>query len=202
VPALESGSAADAQSGPVGKPSGRATSTLPSNKAPVPSYLDEIAAAIPADLADLRPEDLRVEAEFFHNLARAPESEPTSEAESFPAAAPEPPAAFRSVDLAPSVNPIAVTADAPKPAGQTHSLESPHTVPWLETPAAAIKPSPDVPPIEIEPASILPPDREFRPVQEVVLPASVVLVWSVFALVGIATSFIAGLMLGHYFWKM
>jgi hypothetical protein len=62
--------------------------------------------------------------------------------------------------------------------------------------------SPVVPPIEIEPPSLLPPNREFRPVHEVVLPASAVLAWSLFGLIGIATSFLAGLMVGHYFWRM
>ena len=59
---------------------------------------------------------------------------------------------------------------------------------------------PDAPPIEIEPHTILPPGTENRPIREVVLPASVVLAWSLFGLVGIATSFLAGLFIGHYFW--
>ena len=62
--------------------------------------------------------------------------------------------------------------------------------------------SPVVPPIEIEPPSLLPPNREFHPIREVVLPASAVLAWSLFGLIGIATSFLAGLMVGHYFWRM
>jgi hypothetical protein len=36
------------------------------------SYLDEIAAIIPPELAALRPEDLRVEAEFFETITREP----------------------------------------------------------------------------------------------------------------------------------
>jgi hypothetical protein len=35
----------------------------------------------------------------------------------------------------------------------------------------------------------------------VILPASVVLAWSLFVLLGIALSFIAGLMVGHFLWK-
>jgi hypothetical protein len=61
-------------------------------------------------------------------------------------------------------------------------------------------PNIDAPPIKIEPPTILPPGREIRPIREVVLPASAVLAWSLFALFGIATSFIAGLMIGHYLW--
>ena len=39
----------------------------------IPAYLHEIATALPAEVADLRPEDLRVEAEFFESLTRTPE---------------------------------------------------------------------------------------------------------------------------------
>ena len=59
----------------------------------------------------------------------------------------------------------------------------------------------EIPPIEIEPTSLRTTDRELPPLREVVLPASVVLAWSLFGLIGIATSFIAGLMVGHYFWR-
>ena len=57
------------------------------------------------------------------------------------------------------------------------------------------------PQIEIEPPSILPPGTEIRRVSEVVLPASVVLAWSLFVLAGIALAFVAGLMMGHFLWK-
>ena len=56
--------------------------------------------------------------------------------------------------------------------------------------------------IQIEPPTILPPGTELRPIREVVLPASVVLAWSLFGLIGIATSFLAGLFIGHFFWVM
>ena len=35
-----------------------------------PVYPDDIAAVLPPDLIDLKPEDLRVEAEFFESLTR------------------------------------------------------------------------------------------------------------------------------------
>jgi hypothetical protein len=59
----------------------------------------------------------------------------------------------------------------------------------------------EIPPIEIDTPSLRTTDRELPPLREVVLPASVVLAWSLFGLIGIATSFIAGLMVGHYFWR-
>ncbi len=72
VPAPDSPAAVDQEASPVGKASGRAGSTLTPPKLAVPAGLDEAAAAMPADLIDLRPEDLRVEAEFFESLTRAP----------------------------------------------------------------------------------------------------------------------------------
>src|SRR5690242_3718128 len=41
-----------------------------------PSFLDEIAAMIPPEVASLRPEDLRVEAEFFETLTHEPSPPP------------------------------------------------------------------------------------------------------------------------------
>ena len=45
------------------------------------SYLDEIAAIIPPELAALRPEDLRVEAEFFETITREPPPPPAPAAD-------------------------------------------------------------------------------------------------------------------------
>ena len=48
---------------------------MPSESPPKPGSViglpDELAAMIPPDLVDLRPEDLRVEAEFFESLTRS-----------------------------------------------------------------------------------------------------------------------------------
>lgn len=54
--------------------------------------------------------------------------------------------------------------------------------------------------IEIEQPSILPQGVETRRVQEVTLPASVVLSWSLFVLLGITLAFVAGLLMGHFLW--
>src|SRR5262249_62175407 len=50
-----------------------------------PPFLEGMASVIPPEAADLRPEDLRVEAEFFENLTREPA------APAGPALVPEPP---------------------------------------------------------------------------------------------------------------
>ena len=59
-----------------------------------------------------------------------------------------------------------------------------------------------VPPIQIETVAIRPSaDAEPRSIQQVVLPASVVLAWSMFVLAAIPMAFLAGLMIGHFIWK-
>jgi hypothetical protein len=200
VPATESQAPGGPEPGPAGKSSGRTTSTLTPPKPPILSPLDEIAAAIPSDLADLRPEDLRVEAEFFQSLARPPE--PPREPEPFPLVVQEPPSPF------PSFDPISATAPAPStseigtPAAQPQRPETQTAVAGPADTLSAIRPHPEVPPIEIEQPSLVPSKRATEPIREVILPASVVLAWSLFGLIGIATSFIAGLMVGHYVWRM
>ena len=58
-----------------------------------------------------------------------------------------------------------------------------------------------VPPIEIETSSLRAPATEPRIIHEVILPAAVVLAWSVFVLAAIALSFLAGLLVGHFLWR-
>ena len=205
VPASDSPAAADPESGAIGKASGRAESTLKPPKPGISAGLEEFSAAIPADLIDLRPEDLRVEAEFFQNLTRAPD--PRVEPEPASRGVPEPPETFPSIETGFPAGPAssipAINTAAPLSPAATRRPESPSAFSSLPPSAPVLAPSsPVVPPIEIEPPSLLPPGREFRPVHEVVLPASVVLAWSLFGLIGIATSFLAGLMVGHYFWRM
>ncbi len=55
--------------------------------------------------------------------------------------------------------------------------------------------------IEIEHPTILPQGTEIRRVSEITLPAGVVLAWSLFVLLAIGLSFIAGLLMGHFIWK-
>jgi hypothetical protein len=72
----------------------------------------------------------------------------------------------------------------------------------LQSLPAASEPKGIVPPIEIEPPSVRsrPAGAEIRRSHEVILPASVVLACEIFILVGLALSFIAGLMVGHFVW--
>ncbi len=179
---------------------------------PIPraTSADDLAAMLPPDLIDLRPEDLRVEAEFFESLARQPLAPPPVQerapwpppevfeapirTESFTALSPAPPViATPVVPPAAEVPPATVTQTvnlAPVP-------EEPLTPPPVpqRVEAALIGAA-----IEIEHPTILPPGTEIRRVREVVLPASVVLSWSLFVLLGIALAFVAGLLMGHFLW--
>jgi hypothetical protein len=171
----------------------------------VPSFLEGIAGMIPAEVAELRPEDLRVEAEFFQTLTRSSAGEAATE----PVSSPEPDSLklFPAVESegAPAAWPTAEEISSAFASSETS--EVPETVDIVPKPAEFAPPppvqrSPDAPPIEVETPTLLAARPELRHVREVVVPASVVLLWSLFGLAGLALSFIAGLMIGHFLWKM
>lgn len=142
------------------------------------SPIEEIAASIPDDLIALRPEDIRVEAEFA-DLVITTEPEPLR-----PGNRP-----------APAVEPeVAVAPEPPAPQIQVPqiSIPDPPAVPVIE----AVLPG-----IQIEPASILPPGQEFKGVREVVLQPATVLAWSLLVLMSVPMAFVAGLLLGHFVWR-
>jgi hypothetical protein len=149
-------------------------------------------------VADLRPEDLRVEAEFFANLTRKPPDPNPIPAPSVPE-----PVSFDLATPSPIPPPIPVVASPSRPP-QVFSV-APESVEVIPTPAATspvFSPiEPVVPPIEIETSSLRAPATQPRIVHEVILPASVVLAWSLFVLAAIALSFLAGLLVGHFLWK-
>ena len=171
-----------------------------------------LEAGLPPDLIDLKPEDLRVEAEFFESLTRQP-----------PAPAPvREPAPWPPPELIAASVEMVTQAQAPPSREPPVVAEPPVTRPALPAPpvftqsvdlaAKVIEPAP--PPlsaraetaligtaIEIEHPPILPPATATRRVQEVILPASAVLAFSLFILLGIALSFIAGLLMGHFLWR-
>jgi phage FluMu protein Com len=171
---------------------------------PSASYLDEIAALIPPEVASLRPEDLRVEAEVFEAITRQPSPPPPAE-DPFSL-----PAALTAADFSPP--PVAVEP-APAPpeevpaflttTGATYGASgAAQAPPPLPIPATAPESAVVVPPIRLEPEAIRPTAAaEPRTIREVVLPASVVLAWSLFVLAAIPMAFLAGLMIGHFLWK-
>jgi hypothetical protein len=142
----------------------------------------------------MRPEDLRVEAEFFETLTRESTAPPPAE-EPFPF-----PGATSTGDVS-----SAPAGDEPDPvtpfvvSGGAGAVEAPPPLP-ISVPGPEVNIA--VPPIRVEPEAIRPPSGdETRGIREVVLPASVVLAWSLLVLTALPTAFVAGLMVGHFLWK-
>jgi hypothetical protein len=169
-----------------------------------PSYLDEISALIPPELAGLRPEDLRVEAEVFGAITRQP-SPPASGGDPFAF-----PGTLSAADL--SLPPATVEPAPAAPAEVPSFIASLVSAPTAVNPVAAPPPLPIsvpapetnvvVPPIRLDTEAIRTPvDAEPRGIHQVVLPASVVLAWSLFVLLAIPMAFLAGLMIGHFLWR-
>ena len=160
---------------------------------PLPPFMEEIAAAIPDDLASLRPEDIRVEAEFADLVVTT--TEPTLAS----ASPPEPPA--------PQPAPVEPVPPGPGPEPVPATPEPSPTVPGAEpivppfTPSVDVGPAISLPPINIEPTRILAPGRELRSAPEIVLQPATVLAWSLLVLMALPMAFIAGLMIGHFIWK-
>lgn len=154
---------------------------------PLPQFMEEIAAAIPEDLAGLRPEDIRVEAGFADLVVTTPEPVPTF--------IPPPVAVEPAAPVVPPSTPVSA-APAPSPP----EVEPEPSLPPAPAPIDAAQGSP-LPPINIEPPRILPSGREFRTVQEVILQPATVLAWSLLVLMALPMAFIAGLMIGHFVWK-
>jgi hypothetical protein len=143
-------------------------------------------SGVPLELLDIRPEDIRVE----HGVASSVSASSPSKKrdgvafgregnvpQTMPAADPTPETSstLESILAADVVGPIeAQTAEA---VGPDISLDSPSST---KRPAA---PSP------------------LRP-RDLVIPRSVVTAWSLFVLLALALAFIAGLLAGHFLWKV
>ena len=161
------------------------SSTAPTSKSggnALPSFMEEIAAAIPNDLATLRPEDIRVEAEFVDLVVT------TSEGITPPApAAKEPQSEPLPGD---PVEVEAYFAQTPPPA-EPRSVDPP-----VDPAIGAVLPA-----INIETTTLLPPGRHLQAVSEVILQPATVLAWSLLVLLALPMAFLAGLLIGHFVWK-
>jgi DNA-directed RNA polymerase subunit RPC12/RpoP len=162
---------------------------------PNPDPSTSLDTGIPLDFLDIRPEDIRVEPgargmplNIFppaeHDDDQAPEPELELE--------PEPESETSAVAIRLEPLPPAAPSTAPEAAPDTPSSPEP-------------SPGPDVvvPPIRLEsPGSTVPKTRALlaRP-HDLVLPRSVVTAWSLFVLLALAMSFVAGLLTGHYLWR-
>ncbi len=182
----------------------------------MPSFMEEIAAAIPDDLATLRPEDIRVEAEFVDLVVTTDEGIGSSAP-----AAPGPqleklPGYLDPVELeayfartsAPADPPPVVRADPP-PVVRAEPTPVVRADPPRVLPP---EPRPEEPPVDpaigavlpaikIETPTLLPPGRQLQAVSEVILQPATVLAWSLLVLLALPMAFLAGLLLGHFVWK-
>ena len=130
--------------------------------------------------------------------AQAAGSEPSTRPPSVPEPvlsnfAPPPPIPTPIPEIASPMRPPEVFSVAAEPVDITPRL--------APTPPAFAPVDSVVPPIEIETSSLRTPATEPRIIHEVILPAAVVLAWSVFVLAAIALSFLAGLLVGHFLWR-
>jgi len=152
--------------------------------------MEEIAAAIPDDLATLRPEDIRVEAEFVDLVVTTPEGITSSTPaaleprfEKLPGDPVEVEASFAQTppraELPPVVPPEPRSVDPPV------------------DPAIGVV----LPAIKIETPSLLPRGRQLQAVSEVTLQPATVLAWSLLVLLALPMAFLTGLLLGHFVWK-
>ncbi|WP_154673841.1 hypothetical protein [Singulisphaera acidiphila] len=134
---------------------------------------------ISLDFLDIRPEDIRVEPGVTWTPPLA-ESSPR-EREPFPSIppGPEPPAPEVASNPSPPINFGGLAGAAPA------------------TPA-----EPLVPPIQVESTRIAETRIVSSRSRDVVLPRSAVATWSLFVLLAQAFAFLAGLLAGHFLWRV
>jgi hypothetical protein len=153
----------------------------------IASFMHEPSSAIPEDLVALRPEDIRVEAEFVDLVVTT--DEPTS----------------LTVESATASEPVGFPVEPVS--AETFLAEVPpvsriSTQVMAEQPPSGGAPGAVLPEISIEPPSILPASRHSGPVREVLIQPAVLLVWSMIVLLSLPMAFIAGLLIGHFLWKI
>ena len=141
----------------------------------IPSALSSLVLDRPDPLDELRPEDIRVEPGLLDPGRGRREPRPIERA---PAWSPEPPA--------PQPPPLVITPEA------------------LAGPPIEAQPRPDeevLPPIQTEPVAIL-SARPTTRARDITLPRSVVTAWSLFVLLALGMAFAAGLLAGHFLWRV
>jgi hypothetical protein len=133
------------------------------------------------DLLDIRPEDIRVEAGVVPISPPPYTYKPPGSEESEPE--PEP----RQAEPAPEVARLGTVIEpVPSPAYQV--APQPTVVPPIHTDEPLQAPQPR--------RAVAPPPRS----RDLVIPRSVVTSWSLFVLLALGMTFLAGLLAGHYVW--
>lgn len=155
----------------------------------VPEFMAEIAAAISDEVLAIQPEDIRAEVPLlgidFTPVDRVAPPLELSQSEEWTSPA---------------------DSDVP-PEAELNSRDDVRAESWFNPPATASSREAAaeilVPPIEVEAVPLRSTASEpmARRTGDVVLPASVILAWSLFVLFAQAFAFLAGLLIGHYYWK-
>jgi hypothetical protein len=154
----------------------------------VPSSAFESGSTL--DLLDIRPEDIRVEAgvvgvsppPYTYKSPGPMEPEPEEEP------APEPEPETRRVEPTEIARPKTLVEPATPPDYQV--VTAPTVVPPIQTNEPLQAPHPR--------RTVAPPPRS----RDLVIPRSVVTAWSLFVLLALGMTFVAGLLAGHYVWAV
>jgi hypothetical protein len=162
------------------------------------AFLSALSEGLPIEIADIRPEDIRA-------VSGAPwiPPPPSSSVETPPASKDTTPEPYPLITLAPAAEPTPEfltpfpSTAAPAPSPTTAPVPPPLPLPVSST----ASPEPVVPPIKVEAPSLVPERTTFRS-RDVVLPRSVVASWSLFVLLAQALAFLAGLLAGHFLWRV
>ena len=162
---------------PVEAPASGSSSNI---QEPTPAFLAALASGVPLAIPDIRPEDIRV----------------------------EPGIAWEPIETAPA--PAEPRISPPEPERPAQAPAPPEPMPPAPAPAPIVPPV--VPPREAVEA-VVPPIRVESPTlavermptvrsRDLVIPRSVVAFWSLFVLLALALAFLAGLLAGHYLWRV
>jgi hypothetical protein len=153
-----------------------------------PAFLSALAAGLPVELADIRPEDIRAETSADWSppvVSTAPEA---------PAVEPYP----LEVAPAPIEESPRRTADEAPPAPVPEPVRAPASTPAPAPPAVESL----VSAIKLEQPSVAGERTPAARSRDLVLPRSVVAFWTLFVLLAQALAFLAGLLAGHFVWRV
>jgi hypothetical protein len=175
----------DPDEAPVSEASVSAESTPSSLAEPSLQSAPALDVGIPLAIKDIRPEDIRIEVDVPWEplVPSSPPSEPAIgplQTEFSPEPEPEP-------------TPVPA---APEP------ISAARIVPPPEPPRPVVEPEPVVPKIEVEAVSIRRERSTPGRPRDLTLPRTVVAFWSLFVLIAQALAFVAGLLAGHYLWRV
>jgi len=167
-----------------------------------PAFLAALDSGLPVELADMRPEDVRVGSDDDWGALPIDVDAPRSA----PAPAPEPP---------PFLAPLAPGASGGREIPfEIESAPTPLSIPLAPLAAisdnpVSVPPAPAAsgvetvgPPIRVEPPSIIHERTTALRSRDLVLPRSVVATWSLLVLMAQALAFVAGLLAGHFLWRV